>query len=217
MKNKRLLLVVVLGLCAGAARAYDDGDWQFWNTDTVELKLNDQWKTSAQGEFYFGDDMSEWYYRHIDVGAFYKACRFLSLGASFRYLEEKKNGEWLHEYRPHACATLSGKAWGFKADMRNRIEYRDKEEGTDGWRYRNRVRVRLPFAWTPFKITPYVCDECFVDLNGRELNQNRIGGGLTSSLAPSLKLNVYYLAKHDKKTDGWKLTHVLGMGLDLQF
>jgi hypothetical protein len=102
----KLLCGSVALFACRAAVAYDDGDWQFWNTDSVETKINDRLKTKLETEFYWGDDMSDFYYAHVDLGVYGKVVPWFELGANCRYVREKKQEEWRDEYRPHLNGTF---------------------------------------------------------------------------------------------------------------
>ena len=215
--TRNVLISGMIALAALTARAYDNGDWQFWNTDSVEYKINKQLKAKAETEFYFGDDMGEWYYRHIDLGLSYKATDWLELGANYRYLQEKKSDEWMDENRPHGNATLSGTLGPVTLSDRNRFEYRIREAADDFWRYRNRFRVSAAKGWTRFQLQPYVDDEVFYDFNEHERNQNRVSAGVVTRWASMFKTELYYMLQSSKKSGEWNDTNILGLNLKFAF
>lgn len=205
-------------LAAGlSAYAYDDGDWQFWNTDGVEYKLSDKTKLSVDVEEYFGDDMTDFYYWHVQPNAGVKLAPWIEVGVNYRYLEEKKKGEWMTENRPAAFGTLIQKLAGFDISDRNQIEYRSREDTDDTWRYRNKLRVIAPLKITQFAIQPYADEEIYVDIDEKEFQQNRAAVGLTSKPLKNLKADVYYMKKMDWKTGDWLETNILGLSLKLCF
>lgn len=217
MTSRRLLPLLVLVTTGLSAYAYDDGDWQFWNTDGVEYKLSDKVKLSADAEVYFGDDMTDFYYWHVQPGACVTIAPWLEAGVNYRYLEEKKNGEWMTENRPAMFGTLIQKIAGFSISDRNMLEYRSREDTDDTWRYRNKLRVVAPLKLTKFEIQPYVDEEIYVDLDDKELNQNRASAGLASKPLKNLKADVYYMKKMDWKNGDWLETNILGLSLKLCF
>ncbi|MGB3058044.1 MAG: hypothetical protein WBC16_07815, partial [Candidatus Omnitrophota bacterium] len=44
------------------ASAYENGDLQLWNTDSIEARLNENLKVKVEEELRFGGDISELYY-----------------------------------------------------------------------------------------------------------------------------------------------------------
>lgn len=211
------LALAILACTAVAAGAYDDGDWQFWNTDGVEHKLDDRFTVKAEAEFRFGDDMSDFYYGQIEAGVAMKATDWFEAAALFRHVEEKKAAGWMEENRPAIDGTFSAKLAGFKISDRSRFEYRIKEGGDDFWRYRNRIKVDAPWKWTRFKLQPYVSDEFYVDFDANEINQNRARAGIGATLAKNLKGDLYYMLRSDRKNGEWSATNILGLALKLGF
>ncbi len=210
-------LVGLAWLAAGAAGAYDNGDWQFWNTDAVEYKFTDRVKGKVETEFYFGDDMSDFFYRHVDAGASYKVATWFEAGLFYRFVQEKKNGEWMDEDRPHINGTFLGTLGPVAWSDRNRFEYRMRENAEDNWRYRNRVRVSSAAKWTSLKIQPYVEDELFYDFTADDWNQNRVSAGLSTQPASWLKADLYYLLQATRKDGSWSNANILGLNLKLAF
>lgn len=214
--QKYLPLVLLLGVALSCG-AYEDGDWQFWNTDGVEHKLSDKARLSFDAEVYFGDDMTDFYYRHVQPGASLLPAPWIEVGVNYRYLEEKKSGEWVTENRPAACATLIWKPAGFAVSDRNQLEYRSREEQDDTWRYRNRLRVVAPLKFTKLCLQPYADEEIYVDIDEKEFQQNRASVGLTAKLLKNLKTDVYYMKKMDWKAGDWLETNILGLQIRLSF
>ena len=215
--KRRFSGALMLLLSAFSAGAFDDGDWQFWNTDSVEYKVNEQFTMKAEVELYFGDDMSELYYVHVQPVLAMQVSECAEIAALYRVVQEKKKGEWAEEQRPAAEATLRGKVQGFKISDRNRFEYRMREGADDFWRYRNRIKMEAPWKWTAWQVQLYVADEFFIDFDAREVNQNRIIGGVSAKVTKELKAELYYMHKTDRKNGEWNATHVLGLALKLGF
>jgi hypothetical protein len=215
--NLRTLGCLLTVLAAPAAPAYTDGDWQFWTTDGVDVQLNKTVKARLETELYFGDDMSDFYYWHLDAGIAAALTPWFEAGINYRYLQEKKKGEWMEENRPHVNGTLLWKLGPLSFSARNRLEYRMREGADDSWRYRNRLRLSPKAKWGPWQIQPYVDDEVFYDFDAGEWNQNRASAGLTGKLTKGLKADIYYMLQSTKKTDDWLETNILGVNLRLTF
>lgn len=197
--------------------AYEDGDWQFWNTESIEGGLAENWKIKLEGEFRFGDSMGELYYHHTDGGLAYKLIDWFSLGVNYRQIYEKKKGEWEEENRPHINGTFKWAWTDFKFTDRSRLEYRAREGKDDFLRYRNKLTVKFPFEWTTFDIQPYLADEIFVDFDQGELNRNRLYIGICSKLAKYFQADVFYLWQSSKSDDSWVDYNVIGAKLKVKF
>lgn len=212
-------LLVVIGLLASAAAvwAYDDGDWQFWAAQQVEHKVSDRLKVRAETEFYFGDDLSELYHRRVEVGLTTPLAKWFELAASYRYFEEKKEGEWRDEHRPHLSGTFLWPLGLLSLADRNRFEYRIREGSDDFWRYRNRLRATAASKWTRFEVQPYADGEVFYDFDAEDWNQARAAVGLSSKWAAHLKTDLYYMLQRCKKDGDWIDTNILGLNLKFPF
>ncbi|MDD4954006.1 MAG: DUF2490 domain-containing protein [Candidatus Omnitrophica bacterium] len=208
------LVLAVLNL----ASAYDDGDFQVWNTDVEEFKVDENSKIALEEEFRWGDNANEFYYHHYDAGFFYNAREYLNLGGGYRHIYELKKGKFKLESEPYLTATLSGGLKGLKFDDRSRLEYRHFEYQADSWRYRNKITMKLPWKFTGMSIQPYLSDETFFGFGGtNQFNQNRLSCGLAMNLTKDIKGEVYYMLQSAKSSAGWVDTNVLGTKLKIVF
>ncbi len=197
--------------------AYDDGDFQVWNTDTEEFKINKDAKIAFEEEFRWGGSAKEFYYQHYDVGFFYNLQKYLNIGGGYRHVLSKSKGKFLVENEPYITATLSWDIAGFKFDDRSRLEYNHFDYKDDTWRYRNKLIVKLPWKFTKFEIQPYLSDEIFVLFDdSQRLNTNRFSSGLAMTLTKNLKAEIYYMLQSSKSRK-WTEINVLGTKLKLLF
>ena len=195
-----------------SAFAFENGDFQLWNTESIEAKLDKHWKAKIEEELRFGDDISELYYTHTDGGLTLNVTEGLALGINYRQVFEKSDDEWKEEYRPHANATISWKWLEYNFKNRCRLEYRMRENKDDAWRYRDKLTVKFPWKWTDLKIQPYIADEIFVDFYGKKVNRNRLYAGFGAKLFKHLKTDIFYLWQTSKvKIGKWTNYNVLGI------
>ena len=218
MKKAIFAIVGVVLFLTAKVYAYDDGDFQVWNTDVQEFKINKDSKLAFEEEFRWGDNASEFYYHHYDVGFFYSLEKWLNIVGGYRHIYELKKGKFKLENEPYLVATLLGDLKGFKLEDRNRLEYRHFDYQDDSWRYRNKVTVKLPWKFTKLEIQPYLSDEIFISFDGAtELSQNRFSPGLAMNLTKNLKAEIYYMLQSGKSSGKWVDTNVLGTKLKLVF
>lgn len=209
--------VMVLAL-SKTCFAFDDGDFQYWNTESISYKINDDWKIKVEEEFRFGDSAGDFYYQHTDTGITYKGLSdWLDVGVNYRLVFEEDDGDWEYEHRPHFNGTLKYKIGGFTLSDRNRFEWRMPEDSKTKWRYRNKFTIGYPIEIDKFKITPYIADEIFVDFRAEALNRNRLYGGVKVKIIKNLSLDIFYLWQASEKSDNWKSYNVLGTKLKLSF
>jgi hypothetical protein len=222
MMKKILIVVLILGLFLILLNirtyAYDDGDFQVWNTDVEEFKINKDAKIAFEEEFRWGDNANEFYYHHYDVGFFWNLKRYFNIGSGYRHIYELKKGKFKLENEPYLTATLLWDLLGFKFEDRNRMEYRHFDYQSGSWRYRNKVTMKLPWKFTKMEIQPYLSDEIFVGFGGtNQFNQNRLSSGIGTDLAKNIKAEIYYMLQSAKSSGKWMDANVLGTKLKIVF
>jgi len=197
--------------------AYDDGDFQVWNTENQEFKINQKTKITLEEEFRWGDDAGEFYYHHYDAGFVYGLNKRLDLGVNYRQIYEKKKGKFKDENRPHLNAVLKYDFYGFKIEDRNRIEFRHFNYQADFGRFRNKFTVKFPWKLTVLEIQPYLADEMFWDFQNKAFSRNRFYSGFGLNFTKSLKAEIYYMLQSSRSGNNWADTNVLGRKLKLVF
>jgi hypothetical protein len=215
---KSLIFIAVLVFClANSVFAYKNGDFQVWNTDSEELKINPDAKVVFEQEFRWGGSAKDFYYQHYDLGFFYNLAKYLNVGAGYRHVLSKFKDKFLVENEPYITATLLGDLKGFKFDDRSRLELNHFDYRDDTWTYRNKFSVKAPWKFTKFEIQPYLSDEIFILMDdGQRFNKNRFSAGLGMSLTKNLKAEIYYMLQSSKSAK-WTEANVLGTKLKLVF
>ena len=218
-KMKLLVLVLFLNTVAFRAYAYDNHDFQVWNTDAQEVKLNKSSKLAFEQEFRWGDNASDFYYQHYDEGYVYLLNQYFNFGGGLRYIKEKKAGKFRDETEPYLVAFTYWNPAGFSLSNRTRIEYRYFDYQANQWRFRNKLDIKFPWKFTRFQIQPMVSDEIFFKFNGIDLNENRLYAGFAFTLAKNLKGELCYIFRSTKNTGvcTWNDTNVLSAKLKLAF
>lgn len=218
---KRLLLnlIIFLVIDLSCSYAFDDGDFQYWNTESVSWTISDRWNAKLEEEFRFGDGGGDFYYQYSDLGLTYSGLvDWLDLGINYRQIFEKDgSNKWGYENRPHLNITFKGKVNDWSLSNRSRFEYRNKEEGNDGWRYRNKSTIKIPIKFTRFDIQPYMADEIFIDFDKEDLTVNRLYGGFSFKITKNLKGEIFYLWQSTKSSGKWSCLNVLGTNIKFSF
>ena len=198
--------------------AYDTKDFQVWNTEVEELKINPDAKIAFEQEFRWGGSAKELYYQHYDVGFFYNLQKYLNVGGGYRHVLSRSQGKFLIENEPYLSATLFWDLIGFKFDDRSRLEYNHFDYKDDTWRYRNKFTLKAPWKFTALEIQPYLSDEIFILFDdSQRLNTNRFSVGLGMTITENLKGEIYYMLQDTKNSGKWTGINVLGTKLKLSF
>ena len=210
--------IIIVSIIAQICFAFENNDFQYWNSETISGKLTDTWTADIEQGFRFGNDASDFYHQYSDLGF---TCPGLTdwfkFGINYRLVFEESNDEWNYENRPHLNAILQYNIHGFKLSNRSRLEYRDKESGDDGWRYRNKFSIKIPIKITRFEIQPYAAEEFFIDFNIKQINRNRLYSGFAFKITKKLSGEIFYLRQSTESSDRWTDYNILGTKLRLSF
>ncbi|MDD5617480.1 MAG: DUF2490 domain-containing protein [Candidatus Omnitrophica bacterium] len=215
--NKIVCAVTLSLILVGMAYAYDDGDFQIWNTETQEVKLKNNAKIAFEEEFRWADNANDFYYHHYDASMSFQLNKNLSLGLGYRQIYEKKNGKFKEENQPNWLATISTDMWGCKLEDRSRLEYRHYDYQADFWQYRNKITVKLPWKFSKLEIQPYLSDEAFLNFNGAAFTKNRFFSGFGMNITKNIKIDLYYLLQNSKSKHKWSKVNAFGTKFKLSF
>lgn len=197
-----------------------------WLDAQFELPVIDRLKLKGEQEMWYNDDRL-----FLEETIFlleYDFFDWLAVGIGDRLVDEKKiidgKRQWQYEHRPTLDITLKHKYKGFRFDMRNRLEYRDKESTRRNYlRYRGRFRVRTPWEWTDWRISPYTSWEMYLEdepslSTGEMFNKSRSLIGLSMYPVENVHVSLFYLLLHERHGDsGWKPIHVPGIEVKFEF
>jgi len=211
--------IIIVLLAGGLCFASNDGDFQYWSKAAVSFDLNKDWAFTFEEEFRIGDNAAKLYYHSSDLGFLYRGfADWIDLGLNYKQVFEKDSKDiWRAENRPHFNVTLKGQLFALDVSDRSRLEYRDRENKKDIWRYRNRLTVKLPTAFTKLELQPYVAEEVFINFDEEDFNKNWLCSGVLFSLSKNIKGDIFYLWQSSKSGGDWENINVLGTRLKLYF
>lgn len=220
-KNRNYVIVtaVFVLLTGGICFASDDNDFQYWSAASFSFDLDKDWKAVVTQELRIGESAGNLYYEHTEMGLIYSGLAdWLDVGFDYRQISETDSaGTWRDEHRPQLNVTLKTKLFGLDWADRSRLEYRDRENKTDLWRYRNKLTLKLPMELTPLKLKPYIADEIFIDLNEVGYNKNRVYAGVSFKLAKNLKCAIFYMWQTTRTGGFYNDISVLGTSFKFSF
>ncbi|UCE98711.1 MAG: DUF2490 domain-containing protein [Planctomycetota bacterium] len=213
------VLVLTAAVMSGGDCFADDEDFQYWSKAGVYFDINKDWRFNFEEEFRLGDDAGELSYHHFEPGFVYRGfADCLDFGFNYRQAYQKDSrGKWSEEHQPNVYFTLRGKFFGLDMSDRSRLEYRDRENNKDVWRYRNKLTLKLPLEFTELKLKPYVADEVFVTVSDDNIDRNRLYGGVSVEFSENIKGDVYYLWQSSRTSGKWTGINVVGTSLKFYF
>jgi len=219
VKGRLLQTATCVAMCvlvAGTCSAGNSTGFQWWSTAGLSVDLSDDWAATFEEELRVGDNLC---YHHSEIGLTYKGLAdWLEIGANFRKVYQRDSaGDWREEDRPHFNFTIKDTFAGIKWSNRSRFEWRDREGRDNLWRYRNRLKLELPWALTPLKIKPYASDEVLINMDGSGFSSNRLSAGGVIPIGKNIKLDLFYMWQATKATSGFDDIHALGTKLVFAF
>lgn len=218
VKRLKVLIVALMLSAAANAYAYKDGDFQIWHTEAQEIGLKQGAKLVFDEEFRYGDNASELYYQHYDVGLAYDVNKYLATSINYRQIYSGEKGKFKPEYNPNVNITPKCEFYGFKIEDRNRFEYKLYDDNrADIIEYRNRLTVKAPWKFPPLEIQPYISDEAFMYLNSAWWYRNRFAVGVTLDIIKNIKGDIYYMLQSTKKSGVWTEANILGLKVKAAF
>ena len=212
-------------MAAGAAFAGKPAI-NYWTDFQIEYGICDWLDFTAEQENWY--DTDRFYLEETILLMRFKVCDWFSIAAGDRFVDERQifegKRQWRYENRPTVDLLFKYAYEGFTLDWRNRYECRDKEGADREWlRFRNRLRLRTPWKWTEWKVSPYVSSETYyedrhgLDKNKR-FNQLRSFVGVSMKPMDHVTLSLFYLLMHKQSADhGWQPIHVPGIELKFDF
>lgn len=216
--SKATAAVLFLAVVTCNAFAYDNGDFQIWNTNEESVRIGKGTKFVMEEEFRYGESASELFYQHYDWGIAYAFDKLLELAFGYRLVLERVKHKWMESDEPYVNIIPKFDIWKFKVEDRNRIEYKHVRFAPDQARYRNRLTIKYPFEFKGITVAPYVSDEIFISSNSTGLHQNRFQPGVEFGLTKYVKADIAYMMQSLKGlNDKWYEANVLWMKLKIAF
>ena len=133
-------------------------------------------------------------------GLCWKPVGYLAVIPQFKYVT-KGSDALSNELRPRLSLELTKKIGSYKIAFRNRGEYRMKEDQDEYWRYRGRVKIKLPKLGI---VTPFLSEEMYYEFGDNdEFNANEMGVGGSLPLGEKLSLDLNFRVYHSKSEGKW--------------
>jgi hypothetical protein len=193
-------------------------DWQYWNALNIKKTVNEKIDLFISLTGRFNNDMHHFFYGGVQIGPVFKINKNLEISPSYFWLQSESKGHFYVENRPMLDVNLKWKMRIFKFTHRSRLEYRSLMT-LSRWRYRDLIKVGVPFTLCKHSIMPYVSGEIFYEERKDKFNQSRFSVGCSINLIKGIDFDLYYLKRSDRvnNREEWPGTNVFGTALTLSF
>jgi len=199
--------------------ADDIGKFEYWTTAGASFDLDENWSVRVSELLKLGNDARKFTYHHTDLGFVYHGLAdWVDLGLHYRHaLKRYGSSDWHRERRPHVDVTFKSQLGEIEISDRSRLEFRDKDYARDQWRYTNKLTLRLPYEFTKWKLRPCFADQAYIDLDGCDLNKNKVYSGFSFEPSESFVGVLQYVWDSDKTYGRWVNTNILWLQLKFYF
>jgi len=218
-----LSFLLANGLCYGS-----DDSFQFWPSAGVTWEANKDWTLTYREQLRLNDRGGTLYYGQSDFGLLYKSlAEWLDIGINYTVIYGYgENADSTDENRTSLSAILRSKILDRDVSDRLRLEYRDRAEKSNMWRFRNKFTVNRLFEDLDTRglrllkegvIKPYVADEIFMNLDGTGFSQNRVYLGVVTKLRKNMSTDFYYAIQTIKDKGAWENNNIIGIDYTYHF
>jgi len=208
-----LFLILITILLSSTVRASETGSSH--NLFVLD-KLDDDSSLVYRANMATREGVSDLFFGYVDANYRKTLTGPWSVEAGYRHAFLKLGNEVREEYRPMLSLYWRGKLWDGNFSNRHRLEFRYFEgDAQDRLRYRNESVWKSRKTITDYQLTPFIEEEFFYDITGKELNTNWITLGVSRSWAKGKKWKLGYRLQSQKFNGEWEHRHVLVTGISL--
>jgi len=160
------------------------------------------------------DGFSNAFFGYVDGNYRKTLTNHWSVEAGYRHAFLKLGTQWREEYRPMFSLYWRDKLWGGNFSNRHRLEFRYFEgDAKDRLRYRNESVWKSRKTITDYHLSPFIEEEFFYDITGKELNVNWLTLGVSKSWGKGKKWKLGYRLQSQKFNGEWEHRHLLVTGI----
>jgi len=232
-KTAQRYWLLVLLVCVIFPERVDASDqWQFWLDMDYGGEAKEGWSLKLKQSFQWKEDAEDFQTYFLDGSATYQVTEWLNAAAAYRHIWNRPNHNWEEEARPYADLVLK-RAWHlFSFSDRNRVEWRNRENRDEEFRYRNRLTALLRQGVTALDVRPYLAAEVFlregnadpldadryrVTLGMRADPEDNIAHKLPHPPAESFKTDLFFTYETTKAEEDWNGAYIVGLKLGAFF
>lgn len=224
IKSINVLILIVCVFSTYAQKTVVTSDLEQWTTLSLSKKINKHWKISLDQEFRLNHDASEFNIYFTDLGVDYKLNKHFSLGANYRFYQNKNNdGIFVTQHRWSTDAKYDQKINRFKLEYRLRFQNKDEDfytSNTGNNIYNLRNRFKVDYNIMNCKLDPFFSAEIYRSINSfndNELSKLRWTLGLEYSIKKIGEIELFYRLDNELNNTYDKNTYIIGIGYKFSF
>ncbi len=204
--------------CALFAKLDRDGDFQVWNTDSMDIHLSRKVRLTSLAEFRYGDNRRKLYHKHYQGGFLFIRSFHTLFHIAYRHVYTRMKKKWITEYNPLFDLTFQvATRRGLVLSNRNRIQYRIIPGNHNLWLYRHRIEFIPPYRISKRQTAPFISNEFFWQERWG-ISQNRLAIGLKIPYHQRTELSLSYMLRSLKDLEKkWIHQNVVHAHFSLHF
>ncbi len=201
------ILVILVTLISGTGMMYGGSDWGSRHDFQLKQNISEKWDVLHRYMISKNKDSGYISAGSGDLTLQYNLTNSLYLRAGFRLVKSRRGGGWRTEDRPLFALGHSTTVNGIKISNRSRIEFRKYHFKEDGVRYRHKISIELPWAFTQLELKPYLEEELFYSFDLGDFQSNWLTFGLSFKPTNHLKVKLGHRWISQKSGNGWTYRH----------
>ena len=205
----------------GTAQVNDAG---LWTSVNVEKKIISRLTVSLTEELRFNENISELGTAFTEIGADYKFNKFVSFGASYRFIQKRRVDDFYslrHRYNMDLSLKYKIKKIGITLRERFQTQYSDVNTSENGKVPERYLRNKLTLKYDlDKKYMPFISAELFYQLSnprGNEFDNVRYAAGFDYEINKRMSASLFYIInKEFNVNDPWT-EYIIGTGFTFSF
>ena len=217
-------IVICLGFgCLHSSNAQVN-DAGLWTSVTIEKKVFSKFSLALNQELRFNENISELGTAFTELGGNYRIRKFLSIGASYRFIQKRKvNDFYSMRHRYNIDLAIRHKIKNLSLALRERFQtqYADIYSREKGMLPEHYLRSKLTLKYDlDKKYAPFLSGEFFFQLSnveGNELDNVRYAAGFDYEFSKRSSVELFYVINKAFNVNEPVTDYVTGIGFNYSF
>lgn len=223
MMNRKILFAFVIAFTSVSISA-QVSDFGIWANVDAEVGLSKKFDLEFSGSLRSYNNTSEIEQAFLEGGVQYKIWKFLSVAASYRYINKLENNGFYygrHKFFTDINSSVSSGNFSFSGRVRlqrTTLTFIESEEDKIA-RYHLRLRIKADYRGSSSPFKPYLSFEPFIPVfKGADpsIGKYRLAAGSELYITGKSSIDIGYIFERDFKPAVINL-HILNLGYKIRF